>query len=411
MPNEAEAEPTTPAELAAPASACPAVPDLPEVMPNEAEAKELVQLARPAHDREVASADAQSLDSRELECMQCESLLFEPTTLEDGFTVCRPCVKKRRLATPESTCGANLPWGGTAPALGFGSATNVILSDLLSRCPEAQTQAAEARQRGNRLFGDGKFFEACEAYSEAISKSPDIVVLCNRSLARLKLEDTEAALADARLAVAKASKCSGSAMLAKAWLRVGQALQSSAAEAAYALARGGAAADDLQELCSKMSRNDLQKVKDWLQDGRCPPIEDTLPAIDKADKANPEFDEDWLRSQLECPLCLGLLWEPSSIPCGHTLCRSCLARTLDHAFDTSPSCPMCRAELSGYLAWLNARAWTKGAGAGAKLTHGGAQIPVNRQIAAIIEKHFPAEHDTYMTLQRLAQRMSVRLSA
>ena len=30
--------------------------------------------------------------------------------------------------------------------------------------------------------------------------------------------------------------------------------------------------------------------------------------------------------------------------------RICLARTLDHAFDTSPSCPMCRAELSGYLA-------------------------------------------------------------
>ena len=32
-----------------------------------------------------------------------------------GFTVCRPCVKKRRLATPEPT-GADVPWGGTAPA-------------------------------------------------------------------------------------------------------------------------------------------------------------------------------------------------------------------------------------------------------------------------------------------------------
>ena len=28
-------------------------------------------------------------------------------------------------------------------------------------------------------------------------------------------------------------------------------------------------------------------------------------------------------------------------------------------------------------AWLNARAWTQGAGAGAKLTHGGAQIPAS----------------------------------
>ena len=32
--------------------------------------------------------------------------------------------------------------------------------------------------------------------------------------------------------------------------------------------------------------------------------------------------------------------------------RHCLARTLDHAFDTSPSCPMCRTDLTNYLdAW------------------------------------------------------------
>ena len=49
----------------------------------------------------------------ELDCVQCESLLFEPTTLEDGLTVCRPCVKKRRLVKPAEQ----------APQ-GFGSASN-----------------------------------------------------------------------------------------------------------------------------------------------------------------------------------------------------------------------------------------------------------------------------------------------
>eukprot|EP00434_Breviolum_minutum_P018605 symbB.v1.2.016413.t1/scaffold1249.1/size128929/7 len=399
--------PPTPAVTAA-VTAAPDSPDGPdspavdaEVDANAAAAKELVQLATDAMRamREVSdgSSDVSPVEKSpeflgELDCVQCESLLFEPTTLEDGSTVCRPCVKKRRLSTPAAR--AEL-WGGSAPGLGFGTAANVILTDLLERCPAEQAAAAEARQRGNGLFGEGKYSEACEAYSEAIEycSSPDIVVLCNRSLARMKLEDTEGALTDAQWAVAKASRCSGPAMLAKAWLRLGQALRStSSASAAFALALGGAdVSDGLQELCAKMSRSELQQVKDWLRDGRCPGIEESLPDVqmDMDKVPNATFDEDWLRSQLECPLCLGLLWEPSSIPCGHTLCRSCLARTLDHAFDTSPSCPMCRADLSGYLAWLNAQAWTKGSKA--KLTHGSAQIPVNRQISAIIEKYFPTE--------------------
>ncbi|CAJ1356986.1 unnamed protein product, partial [Effrenium voratum] len=132
-----------------------------------------------------------------------------------------------------------------------------------------------------------------------------------------------------------------------AWLRLGQCLGSK--EAAFAMAMAGAT-PQLQDVAAQLSEEELAKVEVWLKEGRCPGI------------------EEWLRSQLECPLCLGLLWEPASIPCGHTLCRCCLARTLDHAFDTAPSCPMCRKDLAPYLAWLNARAR-------AQRIHGGAQIP------------------------------------
>jgi len=41
---------------------------------------------------------------------------------------------------------------------------------------------------------------------------------------------------------------------------------------------------------------------------------------------------------LECVLCMKLFFEPVTTSCGHTFCRSCLARALDH----KNKCPMCR---------------------------------------------------------------------
>ena len=37
-----------------------------------------------------------------------------------------------------------------------------------------------------------------------------------------------------------------------------------------------------------------------------------------------------------------LLWEPVTTVCGHTFCKSCLDRSLDHR----PECPLCKAELT-----------------------------------------------------------------
>ena len=60
---------------------------------------------------------------------------------------------------------------------------------------------------------------------------------------------------------------------------------------------------------------------------------------------------------------MNLLCRPATLPCGHTCCTPCLARALDHAFDSSPVCPMCRAPLGHYLAWINGKAYTSARGA------------------------------------------------
>lgn len=45
-----------------------------------------------------------------------------------------------------------------------------------------------------------------------------------------------------------------------------------------------------------------------------------------------------MKSEMECQVCYGLLLDPLTTACGHTFCRKCVARVLDH----SSSCPICR---------------------------------------------------------------------
>ncbi|GAQ84626.1 zinc finger (c3hc4-type ring finger) family protein [Klebsormidium nitens] len=70
---------------------------------------------------------------------------------------------------------------------------------------------------------------------------------------------------------------------------------------------------------------------------------------------------------LDCTLCLKLLYEPCTTSCGHTFCKDCLARTMDHGLNR---CPMCRTVL-----FLTPR------------SH-----PVSITLKNVIEKNFKAEY-------------------
>lgn len=61
-----------------------------------------------------------------------------------------------------------------------------------------------------------------------------------------------------------------------------------------------------------------------------------------ADKALRNTWDCISEEDLECLLCRQCLSDPVTTPCGHTFCRDCLTRVLDHRL----SCPLCVCQLS-----------------------------------------------------------------
>ena len=52
--------------------------------------------------------------------------------------------------------------------------------------------------------------------------------------------------------------------------------------------------------------------------------------------------QETVRSELECQVCYQIMLDPLTTSCGHTFCRKCFARAMDHA----NVCPMCRRRLT-----------------------------------------------------------------
>ena len=65
------------------------------------------------------------------------------------------------------------------------------------------------------------------------------------------------------------------------------------------------------------------------------PSSDSLEVVDIAVL---EHLKEATRSELDCQVCYGLFLDPLTTTCGHTFCRKCLHRVLDH----SNLCPVCR---------------------------------------------------------------------
>ena len=61
----------------------------------------------------------------------------------------------------------------------------------------------------------------------------------------------------------------------------------------------------------------------------------------------PEAEEE--KDPFTCPVCMDVVIDPQSLPCGHTVCNTCLQGLVRHAGWYGPKCPECRKTFNSRL--------------------------------------------------------------
>ena len=128
-----------------------------------------------------------------LQCAHCNALLYQPSTLGDGTSLCLSCVDKVDSKKKKSLLDGS--------DLHFGHSENKILSEITITCAPKLHEAARIRHESNTSFREKNYEKARLGYTKAIKLySSDAVVWSNRSAASICLESYGAALSDSETA-------------------------------------------------------------------------------------------------------------------------------------------------------------------------------------------------------------------
>ncbi|PIA62864.1 hypothetical protein AQUCO_00200704v1 [Aquilegia coerulea] len=215
------------------------------------------------------------------------------------------------------------------------------------------SQVFDLMQKGNRAFRENRYDEAIGCFNKAIVKKPnDPVILQNRSAAY------------SRHSVGP-HLCRGQLY----WQMISRLLKNRPASAPAVngldpTTHAEFALKDAEKLMS--FRNDsakpyflkanalmlLERYEDAREtllaglqvDPSSNPLRglyQNLEALSVSVIKRPKHGKPQRFDEYDCTVCLKLLYEPITTPCGHSFCRSCLFQSMDHG----NKCPMCRTVL------------------------------------------------------------------
>eukprot|EP01097_Dermamoeba_algensis_P007948 TRINITY_DN512_c0_g1_i5.p1 TRINITY_DN512_c0_g1~~TRINITY_DN512_c0_g1_i5.p1 ORF type:complete len:289 (-),score=47.90 TRINITY_DN512_c0_g1_i5:782-1648(-) len=181
---------------------------------------------------------------------------------------------------------------------------------------------SELKEKANTRYAERDYVSAIDLYTEALTLAhnsemgPTIIALLysNRAAARCWIKAYTEALSDAEKALELRPEWT------KGYLRKAAALTS--------LKRFSEA----KECYLKWQEIDPSSVE----------VKRALTELDSLMRLEVAKTKEYggsILEDLECPLCLKLFLKPVTTPCGHTFCKSCLLRALDHG----AGCPVCRA--------------------------------------------------------------------
>ncbi|KAK6276184.1 hypothetical protein POUND7_005893 [Theobroma cacao] len=195
-------------------------------------------------------------------------------------------------------------------------------------------------ENGNRAFRDNRFEEAINNYTRANHIKPgDHVILGNRSAAYMRISQF---LKSRSPTASECRPLNGLDMTTLAELALKDAerlmsLQNNAVRS-YILKANALILLERYEMARDIILSGLQ----------LDPFSDILRASFRSLERMPssllrirghELPER--TDDFDCTLCLKLLYQPITTPCGHSFCRSCLFQTMDR----SNKCPLCRTVL------------------------------------------------------------------
>jgi len=277
--------------------------------------------------------------------------------------------------------------------------TNTLVNTLVDKYWNSNLKSADIRTKANKLYSMNQLKDALKLYNQAFDlNTTDHLILGNRSITYLKMGNAKAALEDAELAI-KLRPDWGKGYLRKGMAHRVLGNHTEAFKAFYnCLTLEGAQARPVKlEMAKELyqllkssivnigrdsvsvnsDQSDPHSSNTSLSDDfySCKPSD--LPNclvelgefLDNLGHEDPTFIDmsknQWLNVyeqtyrlpcraiyekiesfDYECPLCMRLLWKPVTTPCGHTFCKVCLDRVLDH----NTCCPMCKsATLKTYL--------------------------------------------------------------
>ncbi|KAI1335177.1 hypothetical protein F5Y15DRAFT_258636 [Xylariaceae sp. FL0016] len=221
---------------------------------------------------------------RLVQCQLCSKVLVEPTTLPCGYSICKSCL-------PETHDRTNISWPAATDRLrGF-------------ECPFQECAKEHAVAD---CAVDVTLNKVLTIIKEMIELDRDVVGLSNVS--------THVLVQD-RWAIAGLSSMDEKEPDSKV-LKGGRIV------ATYTMAESGTLEYGCEVMYSAVGVGD-----------------DVVEAIDVGMLARLK---ESARTEMDCQVCYGLFLDPMTTTCGHTFCRTCLHRVLDH----SSLCPICRRELS-----------------------------------------------------------------
>ncbi|KAG8128499.1 hypothetical protein E2320_015342 [Naja naja] len=309
-------------------------------------------------------------------CPSCRVILRDPVTVSCGHSFCRRCLGETSHSEC-CLCGEKLDLlGSRTPS------SNVLLGNLLEKGLDTAAKVARLKRDLRELVSNRDFQEALRTLQKGIGLAPDDLTLrvC-RSELYVALQEYEGALEDLEiLCKQKPEECEFSCFTGivevdgendpypnchfiapatsftvallkngKGFFRKGKVLLDlgNQSEALLQFQHCLRLDSSFHAAQYEIQKDMKMQKENWLKE--------TMPDHSQAALPMPQCMRKKFQSELSANkegewelhkiASCNMLYEPVTTPCGHTFCKECMERCLDHR----PNCPLCKQSLQEYL--------------------------------------------------------------